>query len=135
MNLPPEAARRTETDQVAWLTTVADSGAPAPNPVWFVVDRGALVVFSQRETRKVHNLEARPKVALHFNSDVGGGDVVVINGDAELTHDQKPSEVAPYLAKYESTITGALGMTVDEYDRTYSTRIRIEPTRVRLTAT
>jgi len=134
MDMPPEAERRIAEDQVAWLTTVTDRGAPAPNPVWFASDGGDLVVFSQRGTRKVHNIERRPAVTLHFNSDPGGGDVVVVLGEAEAVHDQKPSDLRAYLDKYESTITGDLGMTVDDYDRTYSTRLRIHPTRVRLTA-
>jgi hypothetical protein len=40
-----------------------------------------------------------------------------------------------YLDKYEATITGPLGTTLDEIDRTYNTEIRIRPTRVRLTDT
>jgi hypothetical protein len=46
MEIPAEAQRRIAGDDVAWLTTVADSGAPAPNPVWFVPDGGDLLVFS-----------------------------------------------------------------------------------------
>jgi hypothetical protein len=46
----------------------------------------------------------------------------------------RPSDLRAYLDKYESTITGDLGTTVEDYDRTYSTRLRIRPTRVRLTA-
>lgn len=83
MDMPPEAERRIAEDQVAWLTTVTDRGAPAPNPVWFVPDGGDLVVFSERDTRKVHKIERRPAVALHFNSDPAGGDVVVVTGEVE----------------------------------------------------
>lgn len=133
MEMPPEAQRRIADDRVVWLTTVTDSGAPAPNPVWFVPDGDNLVVFSAPGSRKVHNIERRPAVALHFNSDPAGGDVVVITGDAEMTHDQPPSEFPGYLDRYESDITGPLATTVADIDATYNTRLRIHPTRVRLT--
>src|SRR5919108_3496823 len=133
MEMPAEAQRRIASDNVAWLTTVTDSGAPAPNPVWFVPDGGDLLVFSAPNARKVHNIGRRPRVTLHFNSDADGGDVVVITGEATVTPDRPPSAVAAYLDKYESAITGQIGTTVTEIDATYNTEIRIRPTRVRLT--
>ena len=135
MELPNEAQRRISQDKVAWLTTITDRGGPAPNPVWFVPDGEDLVVFSTPHARKVRNIEQRPTVTLHFNSDPDGGDVVVITGEAAITRGQRPSAVGAYLDKYETSITGPLGMTVDEIDRTYDTEIRIRPTRVRLTDT
>jgi PPOX class probable F420-dependent enzyme len=135
MDMPNEAQRRISQDQVAWLTTITDLGVPAPNPVWFVPDGDDLVVFSTPHARKVRNIAQRPAVTLHFNSNPDGGDVVVITGEAAIAHDQRPSALGAYLDKYEAAITGPLGMTVDEIDRTYSTEIRIRPTRVRLTDT
>lgn len=133
MDIPPEARRRIAGDRVVWLTTVTDRGAPAPNPVWFVPAHDDLVVFTAPGSRKVHNIEQRPAVSLHFNSDPAGGDVVVITGEIEVTHDQAPSAFPGYLDRYEADITGPLGMTVDQIDQTYNTRIRLTPTRVRLT--
>ena len=133
MEIPPEAERRIADDEVAWLTTITDGGAPAPNPVWFVRDGDDLVVFAEPSSRKVHNIEQRPLVSLHFNSDAHGGDVVIVNGTAELAHGVAPSSTAGYVDKYEAAITGALQMTVAALDAQYDTRIRIRPTRVRLT--
>ncbi|MGQ0616917.1 MAG: pyridoxamine 5'-phosphate oxidase family protein [Acidimicrobiia bacterium] len=133
MDLPPAAVRRIAEDEVAWLTTVTDGGAPAPNPVWFVLDGDDLVVFTEPTSRKVHNIEQRPLVCLHFNSDAGGGDIVIINGRAELGHGQRPSDLPAYVAKYSKAITEVLRSTVEAYDRTYDTQVRIRPTRVRLT--
>lgn len=131
MEMPPYAQRRIDQDEVVWLTTVTDSRAPSPNPVWFVQDGDDLVVFSEPHVHKVHNIGERPTVTLHFNSDVGGGDIVVITGDATLKPDQAPSANAGYRAKYESHIVGPLKMTLDQYDSTYSTEIRIRPAKVR----
>jgi PPOX class probable F420-dependent enzyme len=133
MNLPPETQRRVEEDHVVWLTTVTDSGAPAPNPVWFVADGDDLVVFTDPHTRKVHNIEQRPTVSVHFNSDSSGGDVVVITAEVDMDHGQAPSANPAYLDKYRERIR-ALGLTVEELDRTYHTRLRIRPKRIRLTA-
>ena len=135
MDMPNDAQRRISEERVVWLTTVADSGAPAPNPVWFVPDGDDLVVYSTPGSRKVHNIEQRPRVTLHFNSTPEGGDVVVITGEAALTRERRPSALPGYLDRYEASITGPLAMTVDEIDRTYNTEIRIRPTRVRLTDT
>lgn len=132
MELPPEAARRVAEDQVAWLTTVTAAGAPAPNPIWFVADTGSLVVFADPTSRKVSNIMRRPLVCLHFNSDADGDDIVVINGTAEVSLDQAPSGSATYVEKYLAAVTDMLGMTIESYDATYSARIRINPTRIRL---
>jgi PPOX class probable F420-dependent enzyme len=134
VELPPEAKRRVAEDHVVWLTTVTDRGRPAPNPVWFVPDGDDLLVFSDPRSRKVHNIEQRPIVTLHFNSDPAGGDVVVIVGEAEVTHGQPPSRARGYLEKYEADIVGPLQTTVEEIDRTYNTRLRIRATRVRRTS-
>ena len=133
MDIPPEAQRRIDADQVAWLTTVSDRGAPTPNPVWFIADGDQLVVYSEPTSRKVHNIEQRPLVSLHFNSDADGGDVVVVAGRAELTPAQKLSSQPGYLDKYEAGFR-ALDMDIGVADATYSTRITITPTKVRLTA-
>jgi PPOX class probable F420-dependent enzyme len=132
---PPEAQRKITDDQVAWLTTITDSGAPAPNPVWVVADGDTLVVYASPESRKVHNIARRNRVSLHFNSDRSGSDVVVINGEADLEHRQLPSALPAYVEKYERATTEELHQTFDDLDAVYHTRIRIRPTRVRLTAT
>ena len=133
MNLPPQAQRRIDEDYVFWLTTVTDSGAPAPNPVWFIADGDDLVVFTDPYTRKVHNIEQRPTVSVHFNSDSAGGNVVVITAEVDMDHEQAPSAYPAFIDKYRDGIK-ALGLTVEEIDHTFNTRLRIRPKRVRLTA-
>lgn len=133
METPPEAKRRISEDRVAWLTTVTDSGAPAPNPVWFVPDGEDLVVYTAPGSLKVRNIEQRPKVTLHFNSDADGGDFVVIAAEAEVAHGRKPSAFPGFLDKYEASIAGQMGMTVEAIDATYNTEVRIRPVRIRLT--
>jgi PPOX class probable F420-dependent enzyme len=124
MKLPPEAERHLANDHVAWLTTVTAKQVPSPTPVWFVVDDDAVIVFSEPSSKKVPNIVARPAVTLHFNSDREGNDVVVLGAHALLEPESRPSVHAAYLAKYRTSI-GGLGMTVDEFDATFSVKIRL----------
>ena len=60
MDVPAGARRHIGDDHVVWLTTVTDSGTPAPWPVWFVADGDDLLVFSEPTTKRVHNIGQRP---------------------------------------------------------------------------
>lgn len=124
-------ARRLEHEQVAWLTTVRADGQPQPSPVWFLWDGASILIYSRQNQPKLRNIASNPKVALSFNSDGEGGDVVVISGTAE--HDQSAprlDQVPAYLAKYSSAITG-MNMTVPGFAETYSAAIRLTPLSVR----
>jgi PPOX class probable F420-dependent enzyme len=132
MDLPELARERIETDEIAWLTTVTDRGAPAPNPVWFIPDGDDLLVFAQPGSVKSRNIAARPRVTLHFEThDPAGSDVVVIHGSATLEHAAKGSAQPGYLAKYEA-LMAQIEFTVDDLDNDYNTCIRITPRRVRV---
>ena len=130
MEIPEGARKRLEGDAVVWLTTVTDAGAPAPYPVWFVVDGDDIVVFSEPSTRRVRNIDQRPLVSLHFNSDPHGGDVWVLTGRATTTPDVAPSSAPGYVDKYQASIELDLQTTVAAIDATYTTKIRIRPERV-----
>lgn len=131
--IPASARRRLTAERVGWLTTVTDSGTPAPNPIWFVPEGNGVVVFTSPGSRKVHNVQARPRATFHLNSDADGGDIVILVGDVEVRHRQQPSAFPGYLDRYGDAITGALGMTVAQADATFDTQLRLRPTRVRLT--
>lgn len=133
MHLPTEARHRADSEHIAWLTTVTDSGAPAPNPVWFVPDHAHLVVFTAPTAVRVRNIRARPKVALHFNTSPEGDEVVIINAVASLPGQRLPSQVPAFVTKYRERIEGPMGMSLTQVDAMMSTEIRLTPTRVRLT--
>lgn len=117
------------SDTVAWLTTVGSSGTPYPRPVWFAWHDGAFVVYSQPDTAKLRHLAANPNVAFHFNSDAGGGNFQVITAtaaaDASLP---KASELPAFLDKYAEHIPN-VGLTVDQFDASYSVAVRVVPRR------
>jgi PPOX class probable F420-dependent enzyme len=130
MELLEGARTRLESDLVVWLTTITEDGAPAPYPVWFVVDGDDIVVFSEPSARRVRNIARRPLVSLHFNSDPFGGDVWILTGRATTTADVAPSAAPGYIDKYGESIEDDLKTTVEAIDATYNTEIRIRPERL-----
>jgi PPOX class probable F420-dependent enzyme len=125
------AARRLRSERIVWLTTVRADGQAQSSPVWFLWDDGTFLVFSQPGAQKVRNLTANPKVALHLGDDGTGGDIVTVEGTAAVEPDSpRADRVEAYLAKYLEAIE-ALGYEPGPFARTYSTAIRIRPTRIR----
>jgi PPOX class probable F420-dependent enzyme len=123
------AARHLREEIVVWMTTVSPSGTPVPRPVWFVWDEDSVLMYSEPKQR-IRNLEANPRVTLNFDGDGGGGDIVVLTGEAGVDHDTPPAgDHAGYLAKYEDHIA-RIGMTPESFSRSYSVPIRIAITRV-----
>ncbi|TDD13899.1 TIGR03667 family PPOX class F420-dependent oxidoreductase [Kribbella turkmenica] len=123
--------RQLDDERVVWLTTVGRSGTPAPNPVWFLWHDGQLLIASQPDKAKLHNITAHPRVAVHFNATHSGGDVGVISGTAAI--DDNPiggDELAAYDAKYADDIAH-LGMTNEQFHADYSVVIRITPDKLR----
>ncbi len=118
-------------EQVVWLTTVGKSGTPAPNPVWFHWNGREVLVFSQPAKAKLHNIEAQPRVALHFNATFTGGDVGVLSGSAVVDPaGPTDEEKAVYDAKYAEGLE-SLSMTPSDFHADYSMLIRITPDRLR----
>jgi PPOX class probable F420-dependent enzyme len=124
-------AERLRREPVAWLTTVRGDGQAQSTPVWFLWDGDSFLLYSQPGAQKVRNLAANPKVSLHLNDDGDGGDVVTFEGEATVEPGTpRADRVDGYLAKYETAIA-ALGYEPGPFARTYSTPIRVRPTRVR----
>jgi PPOX class probable F420-dependent enzyme len=112
------AADRLTTETVAWLVTVDADGTPEPSPIWFLWDGAGKVLIYSQETRKVRNIEARPRVALHFN-DIDGGNVVIFTGTAVADRSHPVAIDHPhYLEKYAGGIA-ALGSTNEQFSAEY----------------
>jgi PPOX class probable F420-dependent enzyme len=124
-------ARRLKSEIVVWLTTVQPNGTPQPSPVWFYWDGSSVLIYSQPGKVKVKDIATNSRVALNFDSDSDGGDIVVIIGDAREDHTTPPANlVTEYLAKYKTHIAG-IGMTPESFARDYSVPIRVTPARLR----
>src|SRR6187402_1560147 len=99
-------ARRLREERVIWLTTVRPDLTPQPSLVWFLWEAGTMLIYSKPNTPKLRNIEQNPTVALNFDGNGRGGDVVVFTGTARIDR-LAPSvdQVAAYAEKYVSTIT------------------------------
>jgi PPOX class probable F420-dependent enzyme len=126
------AVRHLRQDPVIWLTTVGPSGAPSPNPVWFLWDGAATVaMFSLPHAARLTHLAANHRVTLHFGGDGQGGDVVVFSGIAAVQPEAPGADAVPeYLTKYAQHLT-RLGMTPQAFADRYSIPVIITLTRLR----
>lgn len=124
-------ARRLDQELIIWLTTVRADGTPQPSPVWFVWVDQTVLIYSQPNKQKLHNIARNPKVALNFNSDEDGDDVAVITGQARIDL-QAPAvtQIPAYLEKYREAIV-RLGSAAEGFAQSYSVAIRVTPTSLR----
>jgi PPOX class probable F420-dependent enzyme len=123
------AERRLREEEIAWLTTVRADGQPQSVPVWFLWDRNMFLVYSQPERQKLRNIGRNPRVDLNLNSNAQGGDVVRVEGMADIVEDAPPANELPeYVEKYRAAIA-RIGYDPEGFARAYSVRIRVTPTR------
>ncbi|MDP8950034.1 MAG: TIGR03667 family PPOX class F420-dependent oxidoreductase [Actinomycetota bacterium] len=123
------AEARLREEVIIWLTTVRSDGQPQSVPVWFLWDGEAFLVYSQPGRRKLRNIGRNPRVGLHLNSNARGGDVVRIEGTAEVVQDVSPAnEVGEYVEKYRESIA-RIGFDPESFARTYSVALQVTPDR------
>jgi PPOX class probable F420-dependent enzyme len=133
IELTQEVSSQLSSGHYCWLTTVAKSGQPVPRLVWFYFDGADLTVYSMPQAAKVAHIKAHPQVSLNLDSDGNGGGIIVVGGTATVdATDVDCREDAPYWAKYEE-LAARFGLS--EAMATYSTRVRITPSRVWTTPT
>jgi PPOX class probable F420-dependent enzyme len=124
-------AERLATEPIAWLTTAGGDGQPQSSPVWFYWDGSTFWLRTQATARKLRNVRANPQVALHLSDDGNGGDIVTVEGTAEVRDGWSDDVEAAYLAKYGEAIRTALGTTFEQLRMDYPVTIGIRPTRTR----
>jgi PPOX class probable F420-dependent enzyme len=129
------AEARLREELIIWLTTVRSDGQPQSVPVWFLWDGETFLIYSQPGRHKLKNIGSNPRVGLHLNSSANGangGDVVRIEGAAEVVQDVPPAdEVGEYAEKYRERTT-RMGLDSDGFARAYSVALRVEPDRWRV---
>lgn len=125
------AARRLRDELIIWLTTVTPDGRPQTSPVWFWWDGARFLIWSL-ESARVRNIAANPHVSLVLDGDGRGGNVVSIEGEAQVDRSLPASrEVPEYVAKYERMLEG-YGWTWDYFCAEYPVPITVVPTRYRV---
>ena len=125
------ADTRLHSEEIIWLITTGADGTPQPSPVWFLYDGTTILIYSQPNQPKVRNIARNPHVALHLDGDGRGGNIVVLTGTATVDANAPPQPDFPaYLEKYADGIKG-IGLTPESMIATYSTVIRVTPTKLR----
>ena len=127
----PDIQERLDVEIVAWMTTVNPEGQPQSSPVWFLARDEDIVVYSLTGTPRTRNIAANPRISLHLNSTPSGGQLVIIEGRAEIIPDPVSAEDdEAYVTKYQAEME-VLGMTPASFSADYPVRIHIRPTRLR----
>ncbi len=123
---------RLRDETLIWLTTTGADGTPQPNPVWFLWDGvDSLLVYNRAHARRLEHVARHPRVAMHFDGNGRGGDIVVFAGAAEHAPDVPGADHnAEYLAKYRDAMTSVSG-SPEDFATQYPVplRIRISKTR------
>ena len=126
-----KVAQRIEDQKLAWLTTISADGTPQPNPVWFIWNDGAFIIFSQPNQAKLSNIRRTGRVSFNLES-IDEETITIFTGRAEIV----PYESIPqtllerYAQRYAEGLKN-LKMTRAEYEAAYTVPIRFTPERLR----
>jgi PPOX class probable F420-dependent enzyme len=124
--------RRLRDEQVIWIATVGEDGTPQPNPVGFLFqDDSSILIYNMASARRLSHVVSRPQVALHFDGDGAGGDIVVFTGTACRADDiPPPHENGAFLAKYGDSLR-RVSDSAEEFGKKFPVPLRIEITQTR----
>ncbi len=122
--------KRLEKELIIWLATCGSDGRPHAVPVWFLWNGKTFLIYSV-PGQKVKDIEANPKVELHFNTTADGGDVVRIHADASrLKRYPLAHKVPSYIRKY-ARLVKSYEWEPEDFARKYHIALRVRPTRLR----
>jgi PPOX class probable F420-dependent enzyme len=115
------------------LTTVDPQGTPLPSPVWFSWDGSSVLVYSEPDKPKLRNIQRNPRVALNFDGDGQGGNIVIIGATATISEEMPPATQVPaYAKKYDAGgFYRRIGLTGEQFASRYSIPIVIRPANLR----
>ncbi|HEX6552208.1 MAG TPA: TIGR03667 family PPOX class F420-dependent oxidoreductase [Ktedonobacteraceae bacterium] len=126
-------ARRLRNERLIWLTTVDANGTPQPTPVWFLWDEATFtfLIYSRSDAKRLEHIKRNSRVALNFDGNGSGGDIIVFTGEAEVSHADPPADQLPaYVEKYRQFIARRYN-TPENFASIYSVALRIMPKRIR----
>jgi PPOX class probable F420-dependent enzyme len=126
-------ARRLHNDRLIWFTTVDAKGTPQPTPVWFLWDdaTSTILIYSRSDARRLAHVQQNPRVALNFDGNGYGGDIIIITGEAQVSADDPSADQLPaYVEKYRDFIATRYE-TPEKFASIYSVPLRIRPIAIR----
>ena len=126
-------ARRLRDERIIWLTTVDAKGTPQPAPVWFLWDEATskILIYSRADAKRQIHIQQNPRVALNFDGNGSGGDIIVLTGQAQVSSDDPPADQLPaYVEKYGNFMARSYS-TPAHFAAIYSVALRIHPGAIR----
>lgn len=124
-------ARRLRDEKIIWLTTTGADGTPQPAPVWFLWEGETFLIYSLASAKRLAHIERNPRVALNFDGDGSGGDIIVFTGEARRAADAAPADQnPPYAEKYRDLIAEEF-QTAENFAAQYPLALRVTPTKAR----
>ncbi len=121
--------QRLREEPIIWFTTVRPDGRPHTVPVWFLWDGGTFLIFSQPGNLKIRNLQRNPHITLALDDTRQGGDVITVEGEAELLSEPSRNVVVPAFGEKYASMMQAMGADPERMLEDYSQPIRIKPTK------
>jgi PPOX class probable F420-dependent enzyme len=127
---PPERVDHfLRTEEVLWLSTFGTDGFPGLVPIWFSWDGEAILIVSKPHAEKIADIRADARVMIALGDAEEDFDVGLIEARAELVDTPADSFLpASHWTKYATDLAG-IGLTREEYVRTYSQAVRLVPVR------
>lgn len=122
--------QRLATETVAWLTTVRADGMPQSSPIWFWWDGDTILIYSKDDTARLRNLERSSAASFNFDGNGRGGDIVILEGSAEVSEDPPSTEIPEYQDKYREDIP-RIGHDPESFSMAYPVPVRFTPRRLR----
>ena len=122
---------RLRSEIIVWLATTRPDGHPNIAPVWFLWEDPTILIFSQPNKQKLHNISQNPHVMLGLETEDRGDDAVMIEGTASIIEDPNLTPTLPaYAAKYGSNLQ-KLGWTAQDMAKEFTVAVRVTPTKFR----
>ncbi len=124
-------ARRLRDEKIIWLTTTGADGTPQPAPVWFLWEGETFLIYSLASAKRLAHIERNPRVALNFDGNGSGGDIIVFTGEARRAAGAPPADQnPPYAEKYRDLIAEEF-QTAENFAAQYPVALRVTPTKSR----
>jgi PPOX class probable F420-dependent enzyme len=121
--------QRLREEPIIWFTTVRPDGRPHTVPVWFLWDGETFLIFSQPGNLKIRNVQRNPHITLALDDTKQGGDVITVEGEAELLSEPSRNVVVPAFGEKYASMMQAMGADQERMLEDYSQPIRIKPTK------
>src|SRR5215469_10034449 len=76
-----------ERNHLARIATVRGDGTPTVVPVWFIHERGSVLITQRKHSAFLANIRSEPRVAITIDEDLGLYRKVLVEGTAKILHE------------------------------------------------